>query len=93
MGNSFAAFGAVFTVLAQARVASEPDADAFDYPAVRQNLEALFARRSVYPIKSEPEPSARPLEQISVLVDAVKTVSVSWSNIGLATWQSWMPEA
>lgn len=69
--DAFAAFGAALIVLAQATVASEPAECAFDHPAAGQNLEALLARRSLYDIQGDIERFAHPIDQTSVLVNAI----------------------
>jgi hypothetical protein len=69
--NAFAAFDAALIVLAQATVASEPAECAFDHPAARQNLEAFLPRRSLYDIQGDIERFAHPIDQTSILVNAV----------------------
>jgi hypothetical protein len=69
--DSFAAFGAAFIILAEATVASKPAEGAFDHPAARQYLEAFLTRWSLYDIQGDIERFAHPINQTSLLVNAV----------------------
>lgn len=69
--NTLAAFGAALIVLAQAAVASEPAECAFDHPSARQNLEPFLPRWSLYDIQGDIERFVYPIDQTTLLVDAV----------------------
>ena len=69
--NTLAAFGAALIVPAQAAVASEPAECAFDHPAARQNLEPFLPRRSLDDIQGDIERFVYPIDQTTLLVDAI----------------------
>jgi hypothetical protein len=69
--DTFAAFSAALIVLAQAAIASEPAEGAFDHPSSGQHLEAFLTRWPLYDVQGNIERFAHPIDQSSLLVDAV----------------------